>query len=411
MTRIALINCYFGKSWPEYFKHFLFSCKYNPDVDFLLFTNLEAPFHLPNVHFIKISSLAEFSELASKKLNLSINILDGYKLCDFKPTYGLIFQDYLQGYDFWGYCDIDIIFGNIRYFITEKLLKKYDVISPHKDYPAGFFTLLKNNEQCINLFRQSKDYAYILQNTRHFCFDECNFEFNLIHLKDITEIKTEIESFTLVLRRLELQNLIKYYHKNIVQEFVYSTVTHHWVEGKIFNTTTEKEYLLIHLINLKDNQNFFIETFEPKGNFLISPKGIYYKSNKISYSLKKIRRYLEKRMNNIRYRFLLLKSRLLAYTQKQNMDFLEEKSYKIGKTHITFYPQDKNKLIIINEDENGVLYNQFYLYKLKGNQWIGVSRKNISTIDFHYKNEKNVPYKINIKNIKNCVTENAYYIY
>lgn len=411
MTRIALINCYFGKSWPEYFKHFLFSCKYNPDVDFFLFTNLEAPFHVPNVHFIKISSLTEFSKLAGEKLNLSINILDGYKLCDFKPAYGLIFQDYLQGYDFWGYCDIDIIFGNIRYFITEKLLKKYDVISPHKNYPAGFFTLLKNNEQCINLFKQSKDYAHILQNTRHFCFDECNFEFNLVHLKDITEIKTEIESFTLVLRRLELQNQIKYYHKNIVQEFVYSTVDHHWVQGNIYNTVTEKQYLLIHLINLKDNQNFFIETFEPKGNFLISPKGIYYKPNKISYSLKKLGRNLERRMNNTRYRFLLLKSKLLAYTQKQHIDFLEEQSYKIGKTHLTFYPQDKNRLIIINEDENGILYNQFYLYKLKGNRWIGTSRKNISTIDFHYKNEKNIPYKINIKSIKNCVTENAYYIY
>ncbi|WP_426479743.1 DUF6625 family protein [Chryseobacterium sp. CBSDS_008] len=411
MTRIALINCYFGKSWPEYFNHFLYSCKYNPDVDFLLFTNLEAPFHLPNVHFIKISNLAEFSTIASEKLNLSINILDGYKLCDFKPTYGLIFQEYLKEYEFWGYCDIDIIFGNIRYFITEKLLKKYDVISPHKNYPAGFFTLLKNNEQCINLFKQSKDYAHVLQNTRHFCFDECNFEFNLVHTKDITDIKTEIESFTLVVRRLELQKEIKYYHKNIVQEFVYSNVTHHWVEGNIFNTVTEKQYLLIHLINLKDNPYFFIDPFEAKGNFSISPQGIHYKSNKISYPLKKIRRKIEKRVTNARYRFLLLKSKLLAYTQKQHVSFLEEQSYKIGKTHITFYPQDKNKLIIINEGENALHYNQFSLYKLKDNQWIGVSKKNISTIDFHYKNQEDIPYKISIKSIKNRITENAYYIY
>lgn len=411
MTRIALINCYFGKSWPKYFNHFLYSCKYNPDVDFLLFTNLEPPFQLPNVYFIKINNLAEFNAIASKKLNLSINILDGYKLCDFKPTYGLIFQDYLKEYDFWGYCDIDIIFGNIRYFITEKLLKKYDVISPHKNYPAGFFTLLKNNEQCINLFKESKDYAHILQNTRHFCFDECNFEFNLIHAKDITEIATEIESFTLVVRRLQIQKKIKYYHKNIVQEFKYSNVTHRWVEGNIFNTLTEKQYLLIHLINLKDNPYFFIDPFEVKSNFSISPKGIHYKSSTISYPLRKIMTKIEGIITNTHYRSLLFISKIFSHNQEQYLNFLEEQSYKIGKTKITFYPQDKNKLIIISENENVLHYDQFSLYKLKDNKWIGISKKNISTIDFYYKEKENVPYKIRINSIKNRITENAYYIY
>ncbi|RXM50152.1 DUF6625 family protein [Chryseobacterium sp. CH1] len=135
MTRIALINCYFGKKWPSYFNHFLFSCKYNSDVDFLIFTNLEAPFQIANVHFIKINDLSEFSKIASEKLNLSINILDGYKLCDFKPAYGLIFQEYLKNYDFWGYCDIDIIFGNIRYFLTEKILKNMMLFRPLKIIP------------------------------------------------------------------------------------------------------------------------------------------------------------------------------------------------------------------------------------------------------------------------------------
>ncbi|GEN66778.1 DUF6625 family protein [Chryseobacterium rhizosphaerae] len=411
MTKIALINCYFGKSWPSYFSHFLFSCKYNPDVDFILFTNLEAPFHIPNVHFVHIKDLTEFSALASKKLNLNINILDGYKLCDFKPTYGLIFQEYLKNYDFWGYCDIDIVFGNIRYFMTEKILQKYDVISPHKNYPAGFFTLLKNNEQCINLFKQSKDYARILENSRHFCFDECNFEFNRVHTTDITQINTEIESFTLVLRRLELQKEIKYYHKPIVQEFTYTDVVHHWVEGNIFNSITEKQYLLIHLINVKDNQFFFIDPFENKAKFSISPKGIHYKFSQYSHTLKKIKSRINENIRQTNYRFLLLKSKLLSYTQKEHVNFLEEQSYKIGKTHITFYPQDKNKLVIINEADYTLHYNQFSLYKIKDNKWIGISKKAISTIDFHYKNEEDIPYKISINNIQKRINENAYYIY
>jgi len=32
---------------------------------------------------------------------------------------------------FWGYCDIDLIFGNIRAFMTDELLNEYDIIKSH----------------------------------------------------------------------------------------------------------------------------------------------------------------------------------------------------------------------------------------------------------------------------------------
>ena len=37
-----------------------------------------------------------------------------YKLCDFKPAYGFIFGEYLKEYDYWGHCDIDIVWGDLR---------------------------------------------------------------------------------------------------------------------------------------------------------------------------------------------------------------------------------------------------------------------------------------------------------
>ena len=34
----------------------------------------------------------------------------------------------MVGYDFWGHCDMDLIWGDIRNFITEDVLSKYDKI-------------------------------------------------------------------------------------------------------------------------------------------------------------------------------------------------------------------------------------------------------------------------------------------
>src|SRR5471030_363722 len=101
-TSVALINCYFGKL-PWYFDYFVHSCKYNPTIDFFIITDdrsraAELP---PNVKLI-YKTLNDISLLASEKLGFAVNISYGYKLCDFKPAYGLIFSELLNGYDFWG---------------------------------------------------------------------------------------------------------------------------------------------------------------------------------------------------------------------------------------------------------------------------------------------------------------------
>ena len=124
LTKFALVICYYGK-FPWYFDFFLHSASFNPSVDISIITDLQKPDYCPaNVHFIKMS-LREVSILASNKLNFEVNIDYPYKLCDLKPTYGYIFSDLLQPYDFWGFGDIDVIYGNIRGFITEELLSAF----------------------------------------------------------------------------------------------------------------------------------------------------------------------------------------------------------------------------------------------------------------------------------------------
>src|SRR5690625_2795809 len=130
---IVIIICYFGK-FPWYFLYFLHSCKYNMDIDFVIITDNNVKYESsPNVRIVK-RTLSEIKKVASRKLGFKVEIDFPYKLCDFKPVYGLIFSELIKGYDFWGYSDVDIILGDIRAFINNEILNNYDYISLRHDY-------------------------------------------------------------------------------------------------------------------------------------------------------------------------------------------------------------------------------------------------------------------------------------
>ena len=169
---MAIIICYFGKL-PWYFDYYVHSCRYNPTIDFYIVTDdsTYAKATPPNLKLIK-KTLSEINILATKKLGFLVDIKDSYKLCDFKPTYGVLFSDILSSYDFWAFGDIDVIYGNIRNFITEDLLQNFDLISVRPDWIPGCFLLFRNNEKMNKLYTHSKDHQKVLTSDIHYCFDE-----------------------------------------------------------------------------------------------------------------------------------------------------------------------------------------------------------------------------------------------
>lgn len=106
-------------------------------------------------------------------------VLDApYKLCDYKPVFGNAFKDYFKDYDFWGYADLDLVFGNIRYFLTDDILNQYDKI-----YHQGHLSLYRNCAQMNNLYLRilpngkAFDYKFVFS-TMHPCFfdEHCGIE-------------------------------------------------------------------------------------------------------------------------------------------------------------------------------------------------------------------------------------------
>lgn len=190
MYKKVFIIPYFGK-FPNYFQLVLNSCGKNLDFDWLIITDNKDKYDYPkNVHVIYKTFLELKNEIQSK-FDFEISLEKPHKFCDFKPTYGYIFEEYIKEYDFWGYCDLDVIFGKLSNFITDSLLSKYE-----KLFTYGHMTLYKNNETSRKNFMEKLNgeevYRKYLSTPATYGFDELwENSINNIYLKLGIDIYTE----------------------------------------------------------------------------------------------------------------------------------------------------------------------------------------------------------------------------
>lgn len=171
MKRIAFIIPYFG-SFNNYFNLFLQSCEKNKDLcDWIIFTDDKKKYNYPSnvyVHYCKWTDLVDYIQ---SKFDVEISLDRPYKLCDFKPMYGYIFENYLKEYDFWGYCDTDLIWGKISHFLNDSILNEYDKI-----FNLGHCTIFKNSFDNIHSFELDfngqERYLQVITNSENESFDE-----------------------------------------------------------------------------------------------------------------------------------------------------------------------------------------------------------------------------------------------
>lgn len=150
MNSIIIIIPYFGK-FPKYFPFWLQSAYNNPTIDFVILTDNKLLESRDNIQII-YTNFDELKKEIQSKFDFAVDVSTPYKLCDYKACHGFIFPEYVKKYDFWGFCDVDLVFGDIRHFFTDDILRKYDVISGW-----GHLTLYRNNEYCNNFFKIKKD--------------------------------------------------------------------------------------------------------------------------------------------------------------------------------------------------------------------------------------------------------------
>lgn len=171
MKTIAFIVPYFGKLPGKGFELWLLSCRKNPTVDWLIYTDDRTNYDYPPNVKVRYCTLEEIRHKAQKCFDFQISLERPRKLCDFKAAYGEIFEEDLKGYDYWGYCDVDLVWGNLRKFITDDILEKYEKIGFQ-----GHCLLYKNTKEVVTRYKSELEnvlsYKKVYSDPGEFCFDE-----------------------------------------------------------------------------------------------------------------------------------------------------------------------------------------------------------------------------------------------
>ena len=171
---ILMITVFFG-SWPKWMPAFLESCRLNADIEWLLLGKPSLSQNLPaNVRFQPME-LSEFLERA--RTATGFNVEKGrekscFSQCDLRPAYGRMFEDYISGYDFWGYYDIDILWGRIRKFFPNKIFSEYSMISSMRHRMSGYFAFYRNTPEVNDFFLGVRDCQLWLESPTYNSFDE-----------------------------------------------------------------------------------------------------------------------------------------------------------------------------------------------------------------------------------------------
>lgn len=274
LTSIAVLTCWYG-DYPWYFPYYVHSCSFNPTIDFYIITDNEDLIpHKPDNLIIINKTLEEIKFMASEKLGFNVSLDYPFKLNDFKPAYGFLFPEIFKDYDYWGQSDLDLIYGDIRGFLTEDMINCYDYLSMRHDYTTGCFSLYRNSEKMNAFFMKSKDYRSVLSNYESLCFDECS-EMGYAPLgenKSIFEFKTDIISFTHVIKAAQLANEIKAHFDFILIEGNPGKIV--FDNGRvIYNNKIEG--IMYHLINFKKRKTSFKIPRKIPNRYKISPTKIY----------------------------------------------------------------------------------------------------------------------------------------
>ncbi|WBA79637.1 DUF6625 family protein [Endozoicomonas sp. GU-1] len=255
MNSIVIVIPYFGR-WPEWFSLFLESCKWNPTVNWIFYTDCEPPKGIyPNVEFYSLS-FKEYKQLVSDKLGINFNPDNPYKLCDIKPALGYIHDQEIVSYHSYGFGDIDVIYGNIRDFYTDKILE-YNCISSHWDRLSGHLCIFKNTEFMRNAFRKIDNWQELMEKKEHIGIDESKY----------SKVFLRHKKYPNWARRL--YSLASSYQRNNYFKEQYSTVLFpknwwngswdhptrwYWKEGKLTNSEDgDKEFLYLHFMNFKSS--------------------------------------------------------------------------------------------------------------------------------------------------------------
>ncbi len=123
---------------------------------------------------IQPSSVEDFNRLVSEAIHTPCCKKDGYSLGgDTRPLYGDLFSQLYRDYEYWGWCDLDVVVGDLDRLLPP-LLRRYSIVSTCPTVIHGPLTFLRNTPEICSLYKQT-DYKKMLATPDYCNFDESGF--------------------------------------------------------------------------------------------------------------------------------------------------------------------------------------------------------------------------------------------
>lgn len=418
MKSIILILPYFGK-WPIWFEAHLLSIAKNPTVNWLIVTDCDIPADYPQNITFRSVKLQHLNHTVNTVVNANVP-LTPRKFCDLKPAYGAIFYEDIKDYNFWGFCDLDIIWGNIRKYITPDILENYDIISSRKEAISGHFNLFKNTPELNNLYRRSvPDYQYLFEQPKFMWFDEKHLTNYLKSKMENNQLPFKIKWDAILCNQERGRDSHQEYYLDRWQ----------WQNGKMINTKTKEEVMYLHFINWKRTMKFSVKSLkDEQDSFYISYTGIHYNTHNVLKKLwnsftnlfdgyyirwnrkiikSKVRIYKKKCVAKSKKLLRIIVARFLDYNVIPVVIWPKLLEFVYKDTYVNINPKEIN--LVLSDRERAMVYSQKIFFIKVNSDEIKRYKEHkayiIDTVrDFLINNinyEKTIQYKMMIERIKN----------
>jgi hypothetical protein len=213
--KIMIAIPYFG-ALPKWFEIWLFTARRNDKIDFHLFQEALADSQDGNVFYHRMT-MADFNKLPllmAERCTLN----NPYKICDYRPLLAELFPDIVSRYAYWGFGDLDVVYGDILSVLSSSF-GKFDYISTGWEGESGPLAFLRNSEQVNRLWRSIPDIHRKLNRDMYVGVDELDF---------VSQLKSNNFSCDIAFRECLLD------------------LPARWKNGKLTSLRTNKEYVLHH---------------------------------------------------------------------------------------------------------------------------------------------------------------------
>lgn len=247
------------------------SCRNNKNFNWVFVTDADiSKYEMPSNVKVFYKNLIEIKNIFSETVGFEVSLDSPYKLCDYRPIYWAILERFGLKFDFWGHCDIDLLFGDISKFICDDMYKKYNKI-----LSVGHLSIYRNSH--VTNYSYKLDGADIVWRDVYKIKNNIGFDehhgINKIWIKNKLSIYSNEKIIADVLPGYKLIIINCLIKNRLKQLFVLKNGKILRLHKSIFGYVIEEEFLYIHFQKRKMSVN--MEKIPKGGDCIIADDGFY----------------------------------------------------------------------------------------------------------------------------------------